>query len=113
MTEDLQEEPLFEPERSELRRSGAVFAESVNRRLALWAIRWTIGFVAIGIAVYLKPTLAWLLWAGAGLASASLIVTLAVHATMRRRLATAERRIDQNERIAREAERQALGQELD
>lgn len=113
MTEDLQEQALFEAERSEVRQAGAVFAGSVKRRLALWAIRWTIGFVAIGIAVYLEPTLAWLLWAGAGLAGASLIVTLTVHGIMRRRLGIAEYRIDENERIAREAEQQASEQEID
>lgn len=63
--------------------------------------------------MHLKPTLAWLLWAGAGLAGASLIVTLTVHGIMRRRLGLAEGRIDENERIAREAERQALEQEID
>ena len=109
MAEDLQEEP----HRSELRRAGAVFAGSIRRRLALWAVRWTIGFIAIGIAAYLEPTLAWLFWAGAGLAGVSLVVTLTGYWMLRRRLAVAERRIDENERIVREAEQHAITQEVD
>lgn len=100
-----QHDPLFEPERSQVERAGVAFAGLLRRRLVLWAIRWTVGFIGIGIAVYLRPTLAWLFWAGAGLAGVSLVLMLTVHRVTVRRLATAERRIQESEQIARGAER--------
>ena len=96
-----QDDASFKPERSQVQRARVEFAGSFRRRLVLWAIRWTAGFIAIGIAVYLRPTLAWLFWAGAGLAGVSLVLMLTVHRVTVKRLATAERRIRESEQIAR------------
>jgi small-conductance mechanosensitive channel len=95
-------------ERSELDEMRDALAGSVKRRLVLWAVRWALGFLAIAVAVYFYPTLTWLFWAGAGVAVASLAVTLSIYAFARRRLELAKRRLDDYERIAREAEEKAV-----
>jgi membrane protein implicated in regulation of membrane protease activity len=81
---------------------------SVKRRLLLWGVRWTLGFAAIAVAVHFYPTLTWLYWAGAGVAAVSLVVTLSIHAFAQRRLDFGKRRLDEYERIAREAEEKAV-----
>jgi membrane protein YdbS with pleckstrin-like domain len=94
-------------DRSELDDMRGALAGSVRRRLALWAIRWVLGFAAIAVFVHFYPTLAWLFWAGAAVAALSLVVTLSIHAFGKRRLDVGERRLDEYERIAREAEEKA------
>ena len=95
-------------DRSELDEMREALAGSVKRRLVLWAVRWALGFSAIAVAVYFYPRLTWLFWAGAGVAIAFLAVTLSIYAFARRRLDLAKRRLDDYERIAREAEEKAL-----
>lgn len=78
---------------------------SVKRRLLLWAVRWTLGFAAIGLITRLRPGLAWLWWAGGLLALISLAITLGLYWLARGRIDTAKTRIGEYERQARESER--------
>lgn len=48
-----------------LRRGWSAFT---IRRLALWLLRWTIGFALIGLVTALLPGLSWLWWLGIGFA---------------------------------------------
>jgi len=90
-------------DRSELDEMRKTLAGSVRRRLILWAVRWVLGFAAIAAVVHFYPTHSWLFWAGAVVAALSLIVTLSIHAFAKRRLDVGKRRLDEYERIAREA----------
>lgn len=78
---------------------------STRRRLVLWAVRWTLGFTAIGLITHLRPGLDWLWWAGGLLALISLTITLGLYWSARRRIDTAQTRVGEYERLAREAER--------
>ena len=95
-------------DRSELDEMRDALAGSVRRRLRLWAVRWVLGFAAIAVVVHFYPHLTWLFWAGAGVAALSLVVTLSIHAFAKRRLDLGKRRLDEYERIAREAEEDAV-----
>jgi hypothetical protein len=95
-------------ERSELDELREALAGSVRRRLILWAVRWLLGFAAIAVVVHFYPALSWLFWAGAAVAALSLVVTLSIHAFANRRLNLGKRRLDEYERIAREAEEHAV-----
>lgn len=90
-----------------LHMAAGAFTISVRRRLLLWVLRWSAGFALIAVIVYLRPGLAWLWWAGAGLAGLSLAVTLSMHVLVSRRVATAQQRIAEYERLAQEAEEAA------
>jgi hypothetical protein len=67
-----------------------------------------LGFAAIAVVVHFYPALSWLFWAGAAVAALSLVVTLSIHAFANRRLNLGKRRLDEYERIAREAEEHAV-----
>ena len=95
-------------ERTELDEMREALAGSVRRRLRLWAVRWVLGFAAIAVVVHFYPNLTWLFWAGAGVAALSLVVTLSIHAFAKRRLDLGKRRLDEYERIAREAQEDAV-----
>jgi hypothetical protein len=95
-------------DRSELDEMRDALAGSVRRRLRLWAVRWVLGFAVIAVVVHFYPNLTWLFWAGAGVAALSLVVTLSIHAFAKRRLDLGKRRLDEYERIAREAEEDAV-----
>jgi hypothetical protein len=81
---------------------------SLKRRLAFWAVRWILGFVAIGFVVYTRPDLAWLWWVGAAVATLSLIAMLVLHYLVQRRVTSAHAKIAEYEKISLEAEREAL-----
>jgi hypothetical protein len=93
-------------DRSQLDELRASFAGSAKRSVILWAVRWTLGFAAIGVAVYFRPQWAWLWWAGAGVAALSLVVMLSMRFFTLRRIDAAQRRIRDYERAARDTERQ-------
>ena len=79
---------------AELESIRASFAGSARRSLVLWAARWTLGFAAIGVAVYFRPQWSWLWWAGAAVAALSLVLTLLVRWLTLRRIDATRRRIE-------------------
>lgn len=93
---------------AELEVAAAAVISSLRRRLALWAVRWTIGFAAIAVTLHFRPSMTWLWWAGGGVAVLSLLVLIGSNALIQRRMDTARTRIAEYEREAREAERAAL-----
>ena len=85
---------------AELNELAASFDGSIRRRLILWVVRWTLGFVAIAVAVQWRPRLAWLWWAGAIVAFISLLTLILVHVVARRRVELARERIAEYHRLA-------------
>jgi hypothetical protein len=84
------------------------FHGSLKRRLLMWLARWALGFSAVAIVVHLNPALAWVWALGAVVAAISLITILAWHVLINRRLTVARRRIAEYERLAQEAEKNAM-----
>ena len=82
---------------------------SVRHRLILWAIRWILGFAAIALVVYFWPTLTWLFWVGAAVAVTSLVVMLSIQVIALRRIDAGKHRIQEYEKLAREAEEKGNG----
>jgi len=88
----------------ELQATAAALSRSLQRRLMLWAVRWLLGFAIIAALVHFNPGLSWLWWVSIGIAGLSLTATLVMHLLMQRRIAKAQGRIADFERMAAEAE---------
>ena len=67
---------------------------SARQRLILWAVRWALGFCAIGVIAYFWPGLTWLFWVGLAVAATSLVLTLSLRAVALKRIDRASRRLD-------------------
>lgn len=57
--------------------------------LAMWFVRWVIGFALIGLVTWFRPDWSWLWWAGVAVASASLVFTLGMQFVLQRKMAQA------------------------
>ncbi|SDK63648.1 hypothetical protein [Microbulbifer yueqingensis] len=89
---------------AELQALTAPFAVSLRRRVAMWAIRWAIGFGLIALAVQQWPSATWLWWAGAAVAGLSLVSMLAMHVILLRRTAGLQEKLEGLDRMVEEAE---------
>ena len=76
--------------RRETAEAGLGWSAFLRRRLLLWALRWLIGFSGIFLVTHFYPGLAWLWWAGAGLALLSLCWLFAAQRLLARKFARAE-----------------------
>lgn len=85
---------MLTPEGQEIDAAAATLMKSIKRRLVLWAIRWVIGFGLIALAVRFWPNLGWLWWVGAAVASLSLVVMVAMHFFVQRRMAEVKARLE-------------------
>lgn len=56
--------------------------QSLQTRLLAWAVRWTISFALIALAVWYWPQASWLWWAGAIVAALSLAALLTINFVM-------------------------------
>ena len=84
------------------------WTEFLRQRMSRWALRWTIGIVGILIVTAFYPGLAWLWWAGAGLALLSLALMLAGQWLISRKLARSEAALEELETTLEELEAEGL-----
>lgn len=75
----------------------------VAKRLVTWAVRWIIGFAIIGAVTYFYDGLAWLWWAGIGLAGTSLVLMFVMHWLMSNKLASVEGELNKLDEMIRDS----------
>jgi hypothetical protein len=71
---------------SELVVMSASLSQSLRRRLALWTVRWLIGFGIVAAVTHFWPSASWLWWAAAGVATLSLATLTVMHFVVQRRI---------------------------
>lgn len=104
---DLYGAETFAATERELRSLDDGFAAFLRRRLAFWAIRWTIGFALTWAAVATWPNLSWLWWVAGITALLSLAAMIVTDFVIKRKIRQTTRRIADAKAIVAEFDNRA------
>jgi hypothetical protein len=91
-------------EAAALRALEADTAGFLRRRLAFWAVRWTLGFAVIAVVVYFRPDWRGLWWAGICVAAIMPAIVLAAERLLKSRVRRLHRKLRDIEAALRDAD---------
>ena len=92
----------FEDELGEAAIEYRKFIPVLRQKLLYWAIRWSIGLVAVAAVTYLFPGFDWLWYLAIGFAGASLILMISMHLLLKRKLSNLDKSVEKARKFVKE-----------